>query len=243
MYDGMKAEAPNATGKPNRNPVMFRFDGLNWDFIKLLAEIAHYADNKYGSCEQYSTGTLDKEKSPVNHIAEHLRQYVTGAPHDHFGDRIYHLAAIAYNAMMEALYLRRFGRLPSTLNLQYAKQGTNATIQARAVDEIKIGQPVTFLKSPEIKEYSGGADDVMGPEPLFCRNENCIFCGPERRKRELEKEKAEMAAKLNAVKAAEATAKSIRVDGPESDSAAYRRGKEAANLLLELLGLTMAPKR
>lgn len=102
----------------NRVPVTFRYDGLNHDFIKLLAEIAHYAASKYGSAEQYANGRLDGEKGSINHIYEHLRQYQTGEPHDHFKDPIYHLAAIAYNAMIEALYLRRFGHKVSPLNLQ-----------------------------------------------------------------------------------------------------------------------------
>jgi len=105
-------------GGDKRVPVAFRFDGLNWDFIKMLAEIAFCAGEKYGSAEQYATSRLDGEKSPANHIAEHLRMYLTGEPHDHFKDRIYHLAAIAYNAMMEAFYLRRFGRRISVLNLR-----------------------------------------------------------------------------------------------------------------------------
>ena len=101
-----------------RVTVTFRYDGLNHDFIKLLAEIAHYATSKYGSAEQYVNGRLEGEKSPVNHIYEHLRQYQTGEQHDHFKDPVYHLAAIAYNAMMEALYHRRFGHTVSPLDLR-----------------------------------------------------------------------------------------------------------------------------
>jgi hypothetical protein len=107
----------NDVPKVKRQPVTFRYDALNHDFIKLLAEIAYYAANKYGSAEQYADGRLEGEKSPVNHIYEHLRQYQTGEKHDHFGDPIYHLAAIAYNAMMEALYLRRWGHKLSPLDL------------------------------------------------------------------------------------------------------------------------------
>lgn len=102
-----------------RVPVTYQYHKLNWDFIKLMAEIAHYASEKYGSAEQYADSRLVGEKSPMNHIAEHIRQYMTGEDHDHFKDQIYHLAAIAYNAMMEALYLRRFGQDVSRLNLKY----------------------------------------------------------------------------------------------------------------------------
>lgn len=96
-----------ATNKPKRIPVDYLYTGLNWDFIKLLAKVAHYASEKYGSATQYGDGPLEGEKDPINHIYEHLRQFLSGEPHDRFGDRAYHLAAIAYNAMMAFLYLRR----------------------------------------------------------------------------------------------------------------------------------------
>jgi len=106
----------------NRKPVFHRYDALNWDFIKLLAEIAFYADEKYGSAEQYVDSRLDKDKAPINHIVEHIRQYVTGEPHDKFVDPIYHLAAIAYNAMMEAAYHRKFGHTVSRLDLKVSPE-------------------------------------------------------------------------------------------------------------------------
>ena len=104
--------------QPKRAEVTFRYDSLNHDFIKMLAEIAYYAGIKYGSPEQYATGRLTGEKSPVNHIYEHLRQYQTGEQHDHFKDSRYHLAAIAYNAMMEYYYHTMFGQLVSPLLIQ-----------------------------------------------------------------------------------------------------------------------------
>lgn len=96
-----------------RNPVAYLWTGLNWNFLRLMAEIAHYADHKYGRCENYTDSDLVRDKSPVNHIAEHARQYMTGEPHDHFGGQEYHLAAIAYNAMMEFHYLLRRGNKTS----------------------------------------------------------------------------------------------------------------------------------
>lgn len=101
--------------KVKRQPVSFRWDALNWDFLKMLAEIAHYASGKYGSAEQYANGRLEQEKGPINHIYEHLRQYQAGEEHDHFKDPRYHLAAIAYNAMMEYLYHTRWGHALSKL--------------------------------------------------------------------------------------------------------------------------------
>lgn len=93
-----------------REPVNFNYTGLNWDFLKLMAEIVPYADAKYTSFAQYTHARLEGEKSPANHMAEHLRQYMMNEPYDHFdGDRGRHLAAIAYNAMMEWYYLKKFG--------------------------------------------------------------------------------------------------------------------------------------
>jgi hypothetical protein len=95
-----------------RVPVDFRYDCINPEFLKMLAEIGHYASAKYGSWQQYASARLVGDKSPVNHIFEHLRQYQMNEPYDHFeGDVGRHLAAIAYNAMMEWHYLKKFGPL------------------------------------------------------------------------------------------------------------------------------------
>lgn len=101
--------------KPLRQPVTYRYDALNFDFIKYMAEVAYYAGTIYGAPEQYTTARLEGEKSPINHIYEHLRQYQHAEPHDHFGDVESHLAVIAYNAMMEYFYHKRFGHKLSVL--------------------------------------------------------------------------------------------------------------------------------
>lgn len=96
--------------KVKRVPVAFRYDAVNPMFLKWLAEIGHYASEKYGSWEQYAEERLVGEKSPINHIYEHLRQYVMNEPYDHFeGDVRRHLAAIAYNSMMAFHYHSKFG--------------------------------------------------------------------------------------------------------------------------------------
>lgn len=98
-----------------RVPVDYRWDALNWDFLKTLSEIANYATAKYGSAEQYTNARLEGEKSPINHIYEHLRQYQAGEPHDHFKDPRYHLAAVAYGAMMEFFYHTRWGHATNVI--------------------------------------------------------------------------------------------------------------------------------
>lgn len=103
-----------------RHPVNFRYDALNPEFEKMLAMIASYADEKYTDCHLYAKlpDRLRGEKSPINHMREHLRQYIMQEPYDKFdGDLGWHLAAVAYNAMMELFYLRRFGPVKHALVL------------------------------------------------------------------------------------------------------------------------------
>lgn len=116
----MRDAQQNGQGEAvKRQPVSYRWDGLNWDFIKGMAQIAYYADSKYGSSEQYTQGRLEKDKSPINHAYEHLRAYQTGELHDHFKSREAQLWAIAYNAMMEFYYLHHGG--PTVSDVFYTR--------------------------------------------------------------------------------------------------------------------------
>jgi hypothetical protein len=100
----------NDNEKVKRVPVAFRYDALNPAFLKCLAEIGHYAAEKYGSWEQYSKARLTGEKGPINHIYEHIRQYVMGEPYDHFdGDIGRHLVAGAYNFVINPRLAQRRG--------------------------------------------------------------------------------------------------------------------------------------
>ena len=102
--------APPPVGEVRRDPVKFRYDAVLPGFLRQLAEVGHYAAEKYGSWEQYLDARLEGNKSPVNHIYEHLRQYQEGEAYDHFeGDVSRHLVAVAYNAMMEWAYCRLCG--------------------------------------------------------------------------------------------------------------------------------------
>lgn len=123
----------------NRQPVSFDYQGLNWDFIKLKAEIAAYAKQKYGSVEQYAEVYPVGEQSPMNHIAEHMRQYLAREPHDKFGTLKHHLAAIAYNAMMEFYYLEHGG--PTVTDKLYQKP----EVETKAI-------PVEYTEVPELPE-------------------------------------------------------------------------------------------
>jgi hypothetical protein len=95
---------------PKRVPVMYRYDAINPDFLHMMAEIGHYASEKYGSWDQYLAARLEGEKSPINHAYDHLRQYRRGDRYDHFdGDPRRHLVAVAYNVMMAFAYHEMWG--------------------------------------------------------------------------------------------------------------------------------------
>lgn len=97
-------------GEVKRVPVKYRYDALLPGFLKQLAEIGHHAAEKYESWEQYLSGRLEGDKAPINHVYEHLRMYAEGEPYDAIdGDPRRHLAAVAYNVMMEWAYHTLYG--------------------------------------------------------------------------------------------------------------------------------------
>lgn len=143
-----------------RDPVTYRYDGLNWDFIKMMAEIAHYAGEKYGrgnpdGLSNYMDARLKGEKSPLNHIIEHYRSYHDNEPYDHFNqDPIWHLVGIAYNAMMEAFYLRKFGREVPRLNLSFKEiELTKKICENSKVGNYFPGQDVPVAAVKPEKEH------------------------------------------------------------------------------------------
>ena len=55
--------------KVKRAPVTYRYDALNWDFLKLMAEIAHYAETKYSDALQYADERSITEASNAQDLA------------------------------------------------------------------------------------------------------------------------------------------------------------------------------
>jgi Domain of unknown function (DUF5664) len=93
-----------AEGVSVRNPVDFRYDILDPEFMHMLARVAHYGAEKYGDFN-WQKSRLAGNKSPLNHLEYHLNQYRQQLEYDHFdGRHCWHLAAIAFNAMMEFWY-------------------------------------------------------------------------------------------------------------------------------------------
>jgi hypothetical protein len=89
-----------------RDKKAFRYDILSGQFLYEMARIANYGAEHYGDfnwCKSRLTG----EKGPINHIYDHIRKYQENEPYDHTEigtERKIHLAAIAFNAMMEYWY-------------------------------------------------------------------------------------------------------------------------------------------
>ncbi len=100
------ADTEHSLIEAKRNPVHYRYDILDPAFLHAMAEIAHYGAVTYGEFN-WQNSRLAGDKAPVNHIYKHLGQYRSGEKYDHLnGARTYHLAAIAFNAMMEFYWAR-----------------------------------------------------------------------------------------------------------------------------------------
>lgn len=99
--------SPELTAK--RDSVKYRYDVLYWNFIHAMAEIGHFGAEKYGD-HNYREKGLTRDKSPINHIANHLRKFIEKEPYDHTevgNNPKYHLVAIAFNAMMEYYHIEK----------------------------------------------------------------------------------------------------------------------------------------
>lgn len=86
-----------------------RYDILDPDFLEDLAKIADYGAKKYGDLN-WQLSRLTTDKGPVNHMYKHLGSYRKNEPYDHeeLGtQRSLHLAAIAFNAMMEYYWAKK----------------------------------------------------------------------------------------------------------------------------------------
>lgn len=117
-----KAGIPNVTDptQAKRLPVDYRYDTLNWEFIKRMAQLASYAGKKYDDARQYTLTELADDRAPINHIPEHYRSFMAGESHDYFEGRSWHLVAIAYNAMMQFFY--ETGAMPGDVTKPYVAE-------------------------------------------------------------------------------------------------------------------------
>lgn len=101
----------------NTEPHLFReyvteepgFGRLSPQFVRELAEIAHYATDKYGEWSYTKPGFVGA-MSPYNHAFAHLVDYLRGKPNDRGHPTNSHLCHAAYNCMIEYWHITRGGR-------------------------------------------------------------------------------------------------------------------------------------
>ena len=88
-----------------RSPVKARFDLLDPDFLREMAEVMGYGAEKYGP-ENWKL-PQPGAKSGVNHAMCHIVEYVAGRPDDMTGNVETNLVKVAVNAMFEWYHYRR----------------------------------------------------------------------------------------------------------------------------------------
>ncbi len=93
---------------------MKEFEFLLPVFLEAMNDIGKYGYEKYKEQSfqhrrlegDTSRGDMKRTQSQViaDHAKEHFSMYLSYIPHDHFKTDIHQLAAVAFNAMMEAYF-------------------------------------------------------------------------------------------------------------------------------------------
>lgn len=89
-----------------RQEIEARYDLIEPEFEKALATLMAIGGRKYGDAN-YKRSRLTGNRSPINHIKNHLQLYCCKREYDHpeLGvESKFHLISIAANAMMEFWY-------------------------------------------------------------------------------------------------------------------------------------------
>lgn len=149
-----------------RNSTNVRYDVIMAEFEKTLAQIGHYGAETYGDLN-WQKSRLRGGKGPINHIRKHLTDYRLGEPYDHpeIGtDKKIHLAAIAFNAMMEFWY-----------ESQPAGQSTSTTIES-----VEQSTPIHELICPHGINVMNVMCDLCGRDATLQRLQGILketaFC-------------------------------------------------------------------
>lgn len=98
-----------STEEAKRNPISLRYDLLDFEFLEAMAKIADYGAKTYGE-GNWKLSRLKGDKSPINHIMKHIKQYQEKQEYDHKeigSEYTLQLAAIAFNAMMEFYHAKK----------------------------------------------------------------------------------------------------------------------------------------
>lgn len=92
------------------------FEFLSYQFLLAMNDIGRLGYEKYGeeSFHILSQKGIERtglervySKQIAEHAAQHFKEYLEGTPHDKFNTLIHQLAAVAFNAMMEAYFLSK----------------------------------------------------------------------------------------------------------------------------------------
>lgn len=84
-----------------------QFEFLDEDFLKLMNDVGCLGHEKFGVDAFEATGDRvrriprHQKRDILAHAREHIRLYDKGVRHDELSDSKYHLAATAFNTMME----------------------------------------------------------------------------------------------------------------------------------------------
>lgn len=86
-----------------------KFEFLDENFLELMNEIGRLGHKKFGSDAFEATGgvrRIDRHRKDdiLRHARKHLLNYENGAQHDKLGAVKYHLAAAAFNCMLEFIF-------------------------------------------------------------------------------------------------------------------------------------------
>lgn len=73
---------------------------LDLEFINAMMEIGKLGQLHHGEHHYQDIEDRPKDRNILVHLADHYTSYRLKEPHD-LGDTSYHLAAVAFNAMME----------------------------------------------------------------------------------------------------------------------------------------------
>lgn len=92
---------------------MPRFEFLSETFLNAMEDIGRYGYQKHKENSFKSmlaggntTRKIDRHQTEeiMRHARNHTLEYEAGIPHDHFDDLLHQLAAVAFNAMVEAQF-------------------------------------------------------------------------------------------------------------------------------------------
>ena len=124
-FDGMNYEREEAKTVPEpeklpwqskigeRRPVDYRYDALDWNFIKAMAQVCGRALSDYNGNPWTNIDFSAPGANPINHAINHIQEFLKGVKHDKLGTLRHQLAAAAANLMYAYWQLKEEDTAPS----------------------------------------------------------------------------------------------------------------------------------